>query len=284
MGRRVRARELVRVRARELVRVRVIGGRRGAFLVPTRPKRSPFANSFAKSSFVGPASFSVEEGGRGYDSSISLDPETGAIQFLQPLSAAALVGFTTICVLSSQGLDPKERDAKHPIISKFLVSMPYTMFIVGLGGLAAAMEATRRRRILGCASGFLLAELVFLVVVGGLVTIVRSEASLWIVWPVTLAIVLAALFTWSLMCYYPNVSDAAGAVHPVPDPLKGASQTQQTCTECGAETVDGRSPAPATEESEQLACHAVAFVSILGILRFRPQFDVLQEEKEPRFG
>ena len=81
-------------------------------------------------------------------------------------------------------------------MSTFLISAPYTLLPVGILGLSFAFVATkRRRRLLGFASGFLLFELMYIVFVGGLVTIARSDVSGRIVWPVTLLILMHIVFT-----------------------------------------------------------------------------------------
>ncbi|KAL6652697.1 hypothetical protein ACP70R_011622 [Stipagrostis hirtigluma subsp. patula] len=158
------------------------------------------------------------------------------------------VGFTTISVLSSQGKDPTAEGDTHTSLRKLLVSMPYVMFLVGFAGLAASMVATRRStRLLGCASGFLLAQLVLLVIVGGVVTIVRSDIDPCFVWPVTGTIVAVVIIIWTFMCSYPKWLRCCCATRELDNP----SATQQKCTNCGAATVDGRSPTEAPEGAQK---------------------------------
>lgn len=128
-------------------------------------------------------------------------------EFLQPISGAVLGGMTTINVLSSvHGQDPMDPNAAHPTLRMYLVSMPYTLFIVALAGFAISMAVARGRPdLVGFAAGFLLWELLYIIFVGSLVTIGRSDASPWIVWPVTVVIMVTILMVWILMCPYPEV-------------------------------------------------------------------------------
>ncbi|CAL5031911.1 unnamed protein product [Urochloa decumbens] len=153
-------------------------------------------------------------------------------------------------VLSSNlGQDPLAKDAKHKVLRQILVPMPYTMFSLGIAGLAAAMVATRRPRVLGCAAGFLLVELVFLVVVGALVSIVRTEGGNKIVWPVTAGIIFALMVIWPMMCAYPQWLRRAFEFITCCccSKAKSPTDTQDKCKTCGGFVVSGKSPNPAAE-------------------------------------
>ncbi|CAN6270091.1 unnamed protein product [Urochloa humidicola] len=169
-------------------------------------------------------------------------------EFIVPLSTAALLGITAINVLTStQGQDPSAKDAKHKAIRKFLVAMPYSLYSAGLAGLAAAMAATRRPRVLGCAAGYLLGELVFLVVMGALVTIARCDVDNDIVWPATGGILILIMLIWPMMCAYPKCLRRAfeWVFYCFAKPQIPATDTQQKCKTCGAFVVNGKFPNPA---------------------------------------
>lgn len=128
------------------------------------------------------------------------------------MATAAFLGMTAMNVLSSaQGQDPLEAGAKHKAMRKFLIAMPYSLFPAGLAGLGAAVSATRRPRLLGFACGVLLSELIFLVIMGGLVTFVRVDASVEIVFPVTAGILVALVYIWLLMCH--TQRSVCGLIH-----------------------------------------------------------------------
>jgi hypothetical protein len=110
------------------------------------------------------------------------------------LATTALLGITAINVLSStQGQDPLAKGAKHTALRMFLIAMPYSLFPAGLAGLAAAMAVKRRQRLLSFAAGFLLGEMMSLIIMSGLVTFVRADVSASIVWTVTATILVVLL-------------------------------------------------------------------------------------------
>jgi lipopolysaccharide export LptBFGC system permease protein LptF len=118
---------------------------------------------------------------------------------------ATLLGVTAINVLTSnQSLSGDTTKLKG--LRQFLLAMPYSLFLFALASLAAAVAIKRKRRMLGCATGTLLAQLLCLVLIGGIVTLVRGEVDPQIVWPFTSGIMVLVLFVWSVMCAYPKVS------------------------------------------------------------------------------
>ncbi|CAN6228243.1 unnamed protein product [Urochloa humidicola] len=166
---------------------------------------------------------------------------------LTAIATAALLGITAIDVLTStQGQDPTAAGAKHVALRKFMVGMPYAIFPVGLAGLAAAMVASKRRpRLLGFASGILLGELMFLVLMGGLVTTARADVKAEIVWPVTAAILVALVICWPLMCAYPEFLRrpcCCSCYAKVEDDLEA---NQNVCQDCHAHLINGTNPNPA---------------------------------------
>lgn len=124
------------------------------------------------------------------------------------LATATLLGITAINVLTSNqgGSLPTSSNEggglpQNSALNQFLVAMPYSLFPVGLAGLALAMVAsTKRPSLLGFSAGYLLFELLLLIVIGGVVTLVRARVNPKIVWPVTAGIILAVVISWALLC------------------------------------------------------------------------------------
>jgi hypothetical protein len=106
---------------------------------------------------------------------------------------------------NTQGQDPLANGAKHTALRKFLIAIPYSLFPAGLARLAAAMAVKRRQRLLSFAAGFLLGEMMSLIIMSGLVTFVRADVSASIVWPVTAIILVVLLIIWPRVCAYPKV-------------------------------------------------------------------------------
>ena len=122
------------------------------------------------------------------------------------MATAALLGIIAVNVLSStQGQDPLAKGASHTALRKFLIAMPYTMFLAGLAGMAVALTAMRKKRLLGFVSGFLLVEMMSLVNMGGLVCFIHADVCVCIIWPVTATILMALLISWPMIYAYPKV-------------------------------------------------------------------------------
>ncbi|WVZ85772.1 hypothetical protein U9M48_032652 [Paspalum notatum var. saurae] len=171
------------------------------------------------------------------------------LEHLPSLATAVFLGITAINVLtsnqgvghtvyvptSSKGDDPTTTKDKRTNLRKFLVSMPYAMFLVGVAGVAMAMATKRNPGLLGCATGFLLFQLVLLLIQGGLVTLVRSDVQ-----P-------------TICVRFPYVWIKGRLVG------KTKEKTEGNCEACGQSTVDGRSPHPAANGAESCpTCGGVA--------------------------
>lgn len=119
----------------------------------------------------------------------------------QPVSAAALIGLCTCLVLAGQGLD----EATDPHMVVALNAILFAYFPFGLAGLLISAAVKKRPDLVGLTSGFLLVDFMLPIMIGAVVTVVKSRENLWIVSGAAVIILIVTVFGWSRLCCYPKV-------------------------------------------------------------------------------
>lgn len=123
------------------------------------------------------------------------------IDILQPVSTAAFIGISTSLVQAGQGLP----DGMNVHVRAFLNLVLFAFFPIGLASLIASVAVKKRPQLIGWASGWLLFEFYFVIIIGGVVSVVKTDTSPWV--PVVVTPILLGLTTllWCHCCSYPKV-------------------------------------------------------------------------------
>lgn len=130
-----------------------------------------------------------------------LDCEQVMAEILQPVSTAAFIGISTSLVQAGQGLP----DDMNVHVRSFLILALYAFFPIGLASLVASVAARTRPRLIGWASGWLLCEFYFVIMMGGVVSVVKSDANPWVAVGVTPVLLGVTTLLWCHCCTYPKV-------------------------------------------------------------------------------
>lgn len=124
------------------------------------------------------------------------------IDAAQPVATAAVATTCTSLVLAGQGLDSSKT---NPHVSAIMNALLFAYLPVGLFGLLVAVGVKTNPHLVGVSSGYLLAHMLIPTVIGGVVNVVKSNESAWIVVPVSIAILVFTVLAWSYLCSYPQV-------------------------------------------------------------------------------
>lgn len=127
------------------------------------------------------------------------------VEYLWALAIMTLLGVIVIKVLTSNQSQSCD-NTKDKGLRQFLLAMPYTLFLFALASLVVVVAIKRKPHVLGCTTGTLLAQLLCLVVMGGIVAQVLGMVDPLIVWQVTSGIIVVVLAVLSVLCAYPKVS------------------------------------------------------------------------------
>uniref|UniRef100_A0A0A8Y2T7 PGG domain-containing protein n=1 Tax=Arundo donax TaxID=35708 RepID=A0A0A8Y2T7_ARUDO len=100
--------------------------------------------------------------------------------------------------------DSKISDGTDTLVQLIVVSLPFAGFPIAFFIAALAKAAQKKTRFLGCVAGLVICEIIYILVLGGIMMTCMSNVSGKSVALVTLILVSLLVLLWGCCCQYPK--------------------------------------------------------------------------------
>ena len=104
-------------------------------------------------------------------------------------------------MIAGQGLDP----TANPHVVSVMNALLFAYLPVGLFGLLLAVAVKSNPALVGLSSGFILGHFLLPTVIGGVVNVVKSGETVWVVAIVSAFMFIFTMLVWAYLCSYPKV-------------------------------------------------------------------------------